>query len=466
MAEEYSRKLNITLQYPHSDEFEYLTKISVIDLDLEAQKDIASGDGFLISAPKNSNKKDMKNIDGIYSSRFGQRLGDVNPYADRYRCDCGATTSRVMHDIECPICHTKVKYVDDNYKMFGWIQLKPDYHIINPKFYDSLDYIMGESKYSEERKKLAKGGRKLKNILKYNPEVDQHGFLTECAFKPDKEPYYGLGMLEFYNNFDEILDYYLSLNPKKKDYYDEIQDYRYACTCRKTIGVANKGKICPECKKKVMFVDKDIIFTHSIPVFTTHLRPADIKDGYMYFEPTNAMYNMINTHVHRINSDRRKMDKDPKIKNSELFIVQQKYMELTNEIMNILNGKKGQLRSLFATRYNYSVRAVIRQDASLRCDQIKLPYVALVKLLQQQIVNILVRNYNISPSEANSRWERAIAKKDDRIAEIIDNLIKASGEGIPFLINRNPEQLRGACNGLICFCIVCWNLSNCWEIFL
>ena len=58
-------------------------------------------------------------------------------------------------------------------------------------------------------------------------------------------------------------------------------------------------------------------------------------------------------------------------------------------------------------------------------------------MLQQQIVNILVRNYNISPSEANSRWERAIAKKDDRIAEIIDNLIKASGEGLPFLINRN-----------------------------
>ena len=88
MAEEYSRKLNITLQYPHSDEYEYLTKIAVIDLDLEAQKDIASGDGFIISAPKNSNKKDMKNIDGIYSSRFGQRLGDVNPYADRYRCVC------------------------------------------------------------------------------------------------------------------------------------------------------------------------------------------------------------------------------------------------------------------------------------------------------------------------------------------------------------------------------------------
>jgi hypothetical protein len=50
----------------------------------------------------------------------------------------------------------------------------------------------------------------------------------------------------------------------------------------------------------------------------------------------------------------------------------------------------------------------------------------------------LVRNYNISPSDAYDKWYKAIAKKDDRIAEIIDNLIKASPEGLPVLINRNP----------------------------
>ena len=366
MSEEMTRQLNVTLQYPHSDEYEYLTKINVIDLDVEAQNDIASGNGFLISAPRNSNKKDMKNMDGIYSPRFGQRLGDVNPYADRYSCECGATKSRIMHDTICPVCHTKVKYVDDNYKLFGWIILKEPYHIINPKFYDSLDYIMGESKFSEDRKKLQKGGRKLKNILNYSPEVDQHGFVSECEFKPEKEPYFGLGMLDFYERFDEILDYYYSLNSKKKDYYDEIQDYRYACKCRETFGKANVGKVCECCNTPVEFVDKDIIFTHSIPVYTTHLRPADIKDGYMYFEPTNGMYNMINTHVHRINNDKRKMNKDPKIKNSELYQVQMKYMELVNEIMNILNGKKGTLRSLCSGRYNYSIRSVIRQDSSLR----------------------------------------------------------------------------------------------------
>lgn len=437
MSEEITRQLNVTLQYPHSDEYEYITKINVIDLDVEAQNDIATGNGFLISSPKSSNKKDMKNIDGIYSSRFGQRLGDVNPFADRYSCECGATKSRIMHDTICPICHTKVKYVDDNYKLFGWIVLKDQYHILNPKFYDSLDYIFGESKYSEDKKKLPKGGRKLKNILNYNPDVDQHGFVAECSFKPDKEPYYGLGMLDFYERFDEVLDYYYLLNTKKKDYYDEIQDYRYACKCRKTFGKINFGKTCECCGEPVEFVDKDIIFTHSIPVYTTHLRPADIKDGYMYFEPTNGIYNMINTHVHRINNDKRKMNKDPKIKNSELYEVQMNYMKLVTEVMNILNGKKGVLRSLCSGRYNYSVRAVIRQDASLDCQSVKLPYAALVKCLQQQIVNILVRNYNISPSEANARWERAVAKKDPRICEILDNLIKANYPGIPVLINRN-----------------------------
>lgn len=331
---EITRTLNVTLTYPHSDEYEYFTKIEILDLDKEAQQDISSGNGFIISAPKSSNKKDMKNIDGIYSSRFGQKLGDVSPFADRYSCECGYLKSRINHDMECPMCHTKVKYVDDNFKMFGWIILKDEYHIIHPKFYDSLDYIMGESKYNHEKKKINKGGRKLDNILFYNPDVDQNGFAHECTFKPDKEPYFGIGMTEFYNRFDEILEYYHGLYPKKQEYFDEIAKYR------------------------------DIVFCHSIPVFTTHLRPADIKDGYMYFEPTNGMYNMINKHVHMINNDKRRMNKRSTIIDAELYSVQSKYQELVTEVMEILSGKRGVLRNLVGGRsiwslYCYSGSSVI-----------------------------------------------------------------------------------------------------------
>ena len=414
-----NRKINVSMTYPSSREYEYVSKITIIDLDKESKEDIRSGNGFQISSPKNSNKKDMKDPDGIYSSRFGQKLGDVNPYADRYSCECGNLKSRINHGMECPMCHTKVKYVDDNFKMFGWIILKEPYHIIHPKFYDSLDFIFGESPYNTEKKKIK--GRKLKNILNYSPDVDQHGFAEECSFKPKNEPFYGIGMYEFYNRFDEILDYYIKKYPKKQAYYDEIQEHR------------------------------DIIFCHSIPVFTTHLRPADVIDDHFFFEPCNAMYNMINRLAYSINKDKRKMNNNYKIKNIQLYELQMKFMELVNEVMNILTGKRGQLRNLVGGRYSYSCRAVIRQDATLRCDQVKLPYVTLVKCLQQQIINILVRNYNISPSEAHKIWFRAIAKKDERIGEIINSIIAASTpEGLPIILNRNPTINYGSVLQMFC----------------
>ena len=417
--DEYGVDIRTQLTYPHSEEFEYFTKLEVIDMDAEARKDIESGEGFEVSAPMSSIKKDIKNPNGIYSSKFGQKLGDVNPFADRYSCQCGTLTGRINNGITCPMCQTKVKYVDDNFKMFAWMILKDEYHIIHPKFYDSLEYIFGPSDYDIDRKKKKPSQKtkkinkpsKLKNMLNYSPEVDQDGIARECEFKPKDEPFYGIGMSEFYNRFDEILDYYYQKNPKKKDYVDEIKEYRH------------------------------LVFCHSIPVYTTHLRPVDIRNSEMYFEPANGLYNMMNKHVHRINTDKRKMDKNKKIKDSELFKLQMKYMELCEEVLNGLSGKFGQLRSLVGGRYNFSSRAVIRQDPTLRIDQIKLPYAMLVKTLQQRIINVLIRTYNMNPSEAYKIWSDALAEKDDRVAQIIDMIIEQSTKelgGLPCILNRNP----------------------------
>jgi hypothetical protein len=445
--------VHVKMSYPYSEEYDYITRLSTIDLDSECQRDIESGNGFLISSPKQTIKKDVKNPNGIYSQKFGRKIGDANPYADRYSCECGELKSHINRGIICKKCGTVCKFVDDNFKMFGWIQLKEKYHIIHPKFYDTLDYIFGQSPFNEERKKIK--GSRLKNILNYSPEVDQHGFRSECTFKPDKEPFYGIGMMEFYERFDEILDYYIKLFPKKIEYYNEIQDYRYTCNCKdyrtKMYGKEYAGKICPHCNGMIHFVDKDVIFTHSIPVFTTHLRPADItSDGFMYFEPINGMYNMINKHVHLINKDRRKYDQDIKIKNAELFKTQMQYMDLVGEIYNIITGKKGTLRMLIGGRYNFSCRAVIRQSAELRIDQVLLPYVELVKCLQQQIINILIRTYNISPSDAYDIWSRAVATKDERVCQILNSLIHANPEGLPILLNRNPTLNYGSILQMFC----------------
>ena len=54
------RKINVSFTYPNSDAFEFMSKIQIIDLDKEARHDIETGNGFEISSPKSSNKKDMK----------------------------------------------------------------------------------------------------------------------------------------------------------------------------------------------------------------------------------------------------------------------------------------------------------------------------------------------------------------------------------------------------------------------
>ena len=92
------------------------------------------------------------------------------------------------------------------------------------------------------------------------------------------------------------------------------------------------------------------------------------------------------------------------------------------------------------TRYNFACRAVIAQDPTLRIDQVKLPYTELVICLQELIENILMRSYNMSPSEAYDKWKNAIATYDDRIGEIINMIIKATPNGLPVIINRNPTM--------------------------
>ena len=157
------------------------------------------------------------------------------------------------------------------------------------------------------------------------------------------------------------------------------------------------------------------------------------------------MYNIINNQAYRINLDKNRMQRSPKAKNQKLYKLQEKIMELHDEVINICNGKKGQLRSLVAGRYNFSSRAVIAQNPQLRIDQVTLPYTMLCIMLQPRIINTLNRMYNMSYSEANNICQRALANKDDRVAEIIDTIIRSdpSGEGIPVIINRNPTISYG-----------------------
>ena len=397
--------MNVNMRYSQSDLFDYETRLERLRLDDERRKDIYNGNGFVVTSKK-AIKDDVKDPNGIFSTRYGPGLQDVNAFGNRYRCKCGATTQRLYHGLPCPICGEKVEFRDDNFDMFGYICLKDPYYIIHPNLFNSLAFFIGEKDFM--------------NIITPVDRKDEDGHEIEIE-PPKNEPFFGIGMIKFHERFDEIIEYYHNKRPNKNDYYDNIM------------------------------IDRDKVFTQSIPVFTIHLRPYRIEGGVFHYEGTNAIYNIMARIASVINDDRTKMNSKSKPKNQLLFELQMKFKELYDELVKILSGKKGTIRATFGGRYNFTARSVIVPGGELRIDEVALSYPCLCGLLEQQIINILHRSYFMRYNEAYKLLHQSMHKENPMIRDIIEGIIKSSDRGIPLLINRNPTISYG---GILCvYCV-------------
>ena len=407
--------------YPHSLDYDFETYIEFIDFDKERENDILNGRGFIIEPSQKSMKKDLVADNGIYSPKFGQTLKDLNPYIDRYKCKCGQLRGRIHSGIKCPNCGEVCKFVDDDFGYFGWCVLDEPYHIIHPAFYKKLDSFFGKGVSVKGMKRS-----KLENMINAGDILEK----DKCIKTPKQEkdePFFAIGMIDFYNRFDEIMEYYYtSSRSSKANYYNDIYNHR------------------------------DKVFTHSLPVFTTLLRPINIDGGKMTYEETNAIYSKINASVTSINNSKTTMAKIPRIKNKHLYNLQTRFMDLYNELEKILSGKKGDFRCLLGGRYTFTSRNVIVQNPDLRIDEVTLPVLGLCILLEQRIKNILSRLYNMQPADAHREWRKAIDSKqpNDMIKGIIQSIIdeyRSKGmRGIPVIINRNPTISYGSILSMYC----------------
>lgn len=395
-------RLSMEYNYPHHPDYFYETKLSRVNLDDARRESLRNNRGFIIAKSQSSLKKNLKDPNGIYSTKFGQTLDDLNPFIDRYKCECGALKSRINNKIKCEACGTRVKYVDDDFGYFGWIVLN-EHYVIHPNLFKSLQYLIGSEK--------------LNNIIMIVDDRDIDGFSSADSVKKrtKDEPFYGIGMMEFKERIMEILKFYLAKSPNKLVYYEDI--------------VAHLP----------------MLFTQSIPVYTTHLRPSKPDATYFHFEGTNAPYNMMAKLASYINDNRNIINRKRKPKNHLLYDLQTRYMALYKELEANISGKKGAFRSVFGGRYNFTSRSVIVPNPALNSDQVVMPYSACVELMQQRIINILQRSYTISYSDAYLIWEKSQYVKDDRVYNIIKGIIKedCDGQGIPILINRNPTIMYG-----------------------
>lgn len=392
-------------QYPYFKDFNCVTQLNRINLDKMREDYVKHNKGFIIHSESSCGniKKEIKNDEGIFSPKFGRNLADVDKFGTRYACSCRRTTDRINNGTICPYCGTKVKYVDDNFDYFGFLKLD-DYYIIHPNLFKSIQYFIGS--------------KRLDHILKYDDYKNRDGY--SLAYNPRRtndEPFYGIGMIEFMNRFDEIMNFYLAKNKNSKlNYYNDI-----------------------------MITNRDNIFTQTIPVFTTLLRAMKSDINTLKYEESNALYMMINKLVHTINMSSSKSLRSQKPKSELLYDLQMNIDELYDTIVALLSGKKGRLRATFGSRYNFTSRLVIVGNPQLRVDQIIIPYQALIELEKQRILNVLEKVHG-SAAVASRIYGDAVRQKSPEVVSIIKQLIQddVTGQGIPCLLNRNPTINYGS----------------------
>lgn len=382
---------NVPLNEKGQPLYKFESWITPIDFDEECVKDISKSTGFYITK-KQDIKKDIRSEDSIFSSRYGLQIDDMTPFGDIYKCKCGKTMMKVNNGLLCPICHTKVRYVSNDFSITGWVVLN-DYTVIHPNMFKKLIAFMGK--------------KNLDAIINFDSKIDEDGF-TVKKDASKSNPFIGIGFEEFKNRFNEIMEFFRNkykANVNKMAYYEDIMKY------------------------------KSIVFTHSLPVYTSQLRPFSIKQNRFNFEGNNALYNVIAGLAAKLNKSKIYSRGRTKPTNQILYDIQMKYMEIYADLEKVIAQKKGYIRSLNGGRCNFTARNVIIPDPDLRIDDIILPYPTLVELMSLTIINILTKTY--SPSEAYRIWDEARIEFNPMIADLIQGIINNQYVGI--ILNRNPS---------------------------
>ena len=365
--------------------------------------------------------KDVKDIDGIFSTRWGTTLQDPKSYEYRYSCQCGQCQSREKRNMICPVCHTKITYKGDDFNFWGYIPIK-NHAIIHPNLYRTLAAYFGETTLEEMIEPSIEFDKDGNPITAYDKRISKKKTTRKYSKRKTTvdATYQGIGMIEFIKSFDEILDHFKKKNKNKKiEYYEEIIENR------------------------------DKIFVHNIPVFTTLMRVFKTEGKHLTFEETNSLFNMMAKLVWRLNDDSNSIYTNSKYQNDLLWDIQERYNKLYKTIEATLSNKKGTLRLLIGGRCGFTSRLIIVPDPRLHTDEVKLSYYALVELLQQTIINVLAKTYGIPYADAYQVWFRSQLQIDKRVYDIIDNLIKHDN-GIPVMINRNPSINLGSLLAMRC----------------
>ena len=132
---------------------------------------------------------------------------------------------------------------------------------------------------------------------------------------------------------------------------------------------------------KALLENKNKLFVHCIPVFSSVLRPFLVRGDSLTTNKFDTCYNKIYSSVNAINKSQQDVSIISKKKRmtipnyAKLFNLQKSIMELWGLCFDNLDSKTGHIKDgVLAGRINFTARNVIRPDKTLRANEVKLSY--------------------------------------------------------------------------------------------
>lgn len=368
-------------------------KFHRLNWDVQFYKNLMDGTGFEITEPAEVSLDGTKekSLYGPRSPLFGTTYQDEQAFIERCRCKCGAFKSIMFKGETCPICGTKVEANDADINVTGWISLG-DNRIINPYYFQKLQQAIGKSTFPDiiyAKYKITKNGNRQK--------------ATEEDFEQNQKPsspFAGIGVDEFFANYENIMIYFKSIKKNKADMIDKLIEQKRA------------------------------VFTSHIPVYSTLLRPQSVTSDSFYYE---SMDKLINTTFSLSENIKNCIDVERDYILQRLQTKVNKMWDLTFEG---LNGKEGFIRDqILGGGLNFTSRNVIVPDSTLRDNEVDISYHTFLELYKYKIIYYLMRCDDILLSKAYAIWKDAF-QFNQKVYDIMMYIVEH--DDVRLLINRNP----------------------------
>jgi hypothetical protein len=377
----------------------------VSDWDSLCKDQIASGIGFRITEKGKTDIDLEPGFFSIHSPLFGTDWKDDHAFEDMYSCKCGYYSGRRYMDKEtvCPKCGYPVRYIHTNLKKTGWFILDRNY-IINPAMYKKLGWFFSE--------------QQLYQMVKFVPEQERIKYIDTKS-----SPFYGIGMIEFYERFDEILDWYYKKN-KKHDGYSFFRIHRSE------------------------------IFVHCIPCYNMALRKWVQRNGDIKYSDEDKIFMKLFSDHKLLNDNfewQRRVDyrknkrKDTSYLRKEniLHRIQKYVIDLWDMSFNTVSRKEGIINEqILGGRLNFTARNVIVPAPHLRIDEIGLGYTTFLELYRLELVALIHELYDVDFPTAWSMWYAASAVYSEKMYQLMVHLM--THNNIYISIDRNPSIKHGS----------------------